>query len=268
MTLPKPAFFVQNNYVERLTVPVASFAREHGIALEDRSSFQGFDPDDCGIDWSAYSFVLTYGSVQFLRKLKASALAPFILHDEARFATSAWAPIFGTDALNGSGVLVPAGQVADLITRNGPLHLRPDTVDKAFVGGVFDSAAWAAVRGDPELAGDLACWASPGATINAEWRCWIVGGKVVEVSKYREAGEHARVRETGAAIHAAAQRLADRYVPAPCVVLDVARVAGRYVLVEFNPIHCSGWYAADVAVILDRWLAWGSRTYLQGVLSR
>lgn len=48
-----PAFFVQNNYVERLTEPVASFARKHGVALEDRSSSQGFDPDDRGIWLSA-----------------------------------------------------------------------------------------------------------------------------------------------------------------------------------------------------------------------
>lgn len=32
------AFFVQNNYVTALTVPVALYARAHGIALEDRSS--------------------------------------------------------------------------------------------------------------------------------------------------------------------------------------------------------------------------------------
>lgn len=215
MTAKQPAFFVQNNYVERLTVPVAVFAREHGIALEDRSSFIGFDPDDCGIDWSAYSFVLTYGSVQFLRKLKASSLAPFILHDEARFATSVWAPIFGADALNGGGVLVPASQVADHLARNSSLHLRPDSVDKAFVGGVFDAAAWTVVRGDRELADDLACWASPVAAIEAEWRCWIVGGKVVEVSKYREAGRPALEREVRSEIHEAAKRLADRYVPAP-----------------------------------------------------
>lgn len=256
MTLREPAFFVQNNYVERLTVPVASYAREHGIALEDRSSFVGFDPDDCGIDWSAYSFVLPYGSVQFIRKLKASSLSPFILHDEDRFATSAWAPIFGVEALNGGGTIISVGQVTDHLARNGSLHLRPDTVDKAFVGGVFDSTAWATLRGDRELADDLACWVSPVAAIEAEWRCWIVGGKVIEVSKYREAGQHVRARETGVEIYAAAKRLADHYLPAPCVVLDVARVARQYVLVEFNPIHCSGWYAANVGAVLDAWLAW------------
>lgn len=37
----KSAFFVQNNYVERLTAPVALFANAHDIALEDRSQLQG-----------------------------------------------------------------------------------------------------------------------------------------------------------------------------------------------------------------------------------
>ncbi|WP_199028844.1 hypothetical protein [Ralstonia sp. ASV6] len=61
------AIFVQNNYVERLTAPVAIFARAAGITLYDRSSTTNFDPDDCGIDWTGFRFVLTYGSVQFLR---------------------------------------------------------------------------------------------------------------------------------------------------------------------------------------------------------
>ena len=46
----QPAFFLQNNLVERLTAPVARFARANNIAPVDRSSTQEFDPLDCGID--------------------------------------------------------------------------------------------------------------------------------------------------------------------------------------------------------------------------
>lgn len=250
-----PAFFVQNNYVERLTAPVAIHARSHGIALEDRSSHKDFDPDRCGIDWSRYDPVLPYGSVQFVRQLKASSLARYILHDEERFATSAWAAEFGSEALNGGGRIVSAGEVAAMLDE-GPCHLRPDMVDKAFVGGVFDRKQWEDARAERNLTDDLACWASPLQNIDKEWRCWVIGGRVVEISKYREAGRMALGRETSREVWATAQRFADRYLPAPCVVLDVAAVGDTYKLIEFNPIHCAGWYMAQVDIVLEAWLRW------------
>lgn len=248
-------FFVQNNYVERLTVPVALYARQHGLALEDRSTSESFDPDDCGIDWSQYGVVLPYGSVQFIRKLKTSSLARFILHDEARFATSNWAPRFGEDALNGAGELVRADMVAERLAA-GRRHLRPDQVDKAFTGGVFDVAEWNALRTERAIANDLACWISPLSEIDAEWRCWFVGGEIVGISRYRQGGQMAVAKELAPDVRAAAERLASVYLPAPCVVLDIARVAGQFKVIEFNPIHCAGWYAADVPKVLSAWFAW------------
>lgn len=171
------AFFVQNNYVERLTAPVAVYARSHGICLEDRSSNKDFDPDNCGIDWSQYDLVLPYGSVQFVRQLKTSSLARFVLHDESRFATSAWVAEFGSDALNGAGRIAMVREVAELL-RESPCHLRPDSVDKAFVGGVFGLDGWERIQVERDLDEDLACWVSPLQVIDKEWRCWVVGGRI------------------------------------------------------------------------------------------
>lgn len=249
------AFFVQNNYVTALTVPVALYARTHGLALEDRSSNTDFDPDNCGIDWSQYSIVLPYGSVQFLRKLRASSsLAPFVHLDATRFAASTWAPLFGNRALNEEGMLIRAHEVSSLLT--SPMHLRPDSEDKAFAGGVFTKEAWQSMT--PAPSPQLACWVSPLQEILAEWRCWVVGRKVVEISRYRQAGEHNRKRETDAVLLASAQGFADVYVPAPCVVMDLALTKSGLKIVEFNPINCSGWYAADVGRILAAWVRWES----------
>lgn len=249
------AFFVQNNHVERVTVPVATYAHSRGIALEDRSSGQGFNPDDCGIDWTQYDVVLPYGSVQFLRRLKKSSLARFVLHDEVAFATSTWAPLFGDDALNGGGRVVSAAEVASLLER-GAQHLRPDRVDKAFTGGVFDCDAWKQQQAERALEDTLVCWASPLQDIQAEWRCWVVGGSIVEISQYRKAGQMARHVETSSEVWTVAQSFANRYVPAPCVVMDIAMTPTGYKLIEFNPLHGSGWYAARVDTVLDAWVLW------------
>jgi len=176
------AFFVQNNYVERLTIPVACYAHQHGLALEDRSSSTEFDADHCGIDWQQYDCVIPYGSVQFLQKLKESILARFVLHDEARFATSACSVEFGKDALNAGGRRVLAADIHALLEKQEYLHLRPDSVDKAFTGGIHTSESWCALRSERDLSDDLSCWASPLRRIHGEWRCWIVGGEVIETS--------------------------------------------------------------------------------------
>jgi len=66
-------------------------------------------------------------------------------------------------------------------------------------------------------------------------------------------------RETRLEIVEAARRLANRYLPTPCVVLDIALTDSGYKLVEFNPINSSGWYAADIGSVLDEWIAWSRK---------
>jgi hypothetical protein len=52
--MTKPEFFVQNNRVERLTAPVAIYARANGIDLEDYSSSASLNVDTIGIDWAQF----------------------------------------------------------------------------------------------------------------------------------------------------------------------------------------------------------------------
>ena len=252
----RTAFFVQNNYVERLTVPVATFARQNGFALEDRSSLIGFNPDDCGIDWTQYVVVIPYGSVQFLRQCKASSLSRFVLHDESMFATSKWIPFFGAKALNHAGRAAPVGQVAGLLEQGGSYHLRPDRVDKAFTGAVVGLQEWLSVVSERTLDTHLGCWVTPVQAIAAEWRCWVVGGRVISISKYREESKMAVSPESSVEVWAAARELAGVFLPEPCVVLDIAKTDRGFSVVEFNPIHCSGWYAADTPKVLTKWAEW------------
>lgn len=253
-------FFVQNNFVERATAKVARFAREHGISLEDRSCTAELEVDKCGIDWRRYDVVLPYGSAEFLREIKRSSISRFVLHDESRFAVSNWTPIFSERALNFHGRCVPAEEVDPLLA-TGPLHVRPDIMHKAFTGGVFDVDRWDMQLAERRLPRDLACFVSQVRPISTEWRCWVIDRQVIEISKYREAGKMAEHRELDQDVWHEAQKLAERYLPAPTVVMDVARLDedSGILLIEFNPIHSSGWYAADVKTVLLAWVAWSKR---------
>jgi hypothetical protein len=71
-----PAVFVQNNLVERLTAPVATWARKFDLNIIDVSSTENLVVDEMGIDWAEHHPVLIFGSVQFLRKCKSSKLRP------------------------------------------------------------------------------------------------------------------------------------------------------------------------------------------------
>lgn len=255
----KPCVFVQNNLVERLTVPAARAARSLGAALEDRSSTSDFDPDACGVDWAQYDPVVPIGSVQFVRKLKGSrSLARYTWYDSDSFSARSWNSRLGSRMLNQSGYPVLARDVPRTL-RATPLHARPDCEDKAFRAHVFTSQQWGLEAQARRLRADLDCWVSPVREIRAEWRCWFVGGKFVAASQYRETDQMAVVADAPAAVEAYARQVADLWLPAPCVVMDVAAVAEGFRVVEFNPIHSSGWYAVDVAAVLQAWLNWSCK---------
>jgi hypothetical protein len=252
----RPAIFVQNNLVERLTAPVARFARAEGIALEDRSSTSEFDVDNCGIDWTEYHPVLLYGSVQLIRELKKSkSLARYVLHDDHLFSARHWQQALGAAMLNEHGRLVTANEVFGLLA-DAPMHVRPDAEDKAFVAAVFDVSSWGKVTADRKVAPELRCWISPVRRIYAEWRCWVIGGVVEEASQYRRDGVGARERGAPVEVRNFANRVVQDFTPAPCVVVDIALTDDGYRVVELNAIHCSGWYTADSSNVLRKWLAW------------
>jgi hypothetical protein len=86
--------------------------------------------------------------------------------------------------------------------------------------------------------------------IDAEWRWFVVGGKIVSGSMYRAHGQLRKLRELDQDVVNEAQSLADAWLPMDCVVMDTALVRGRFVkVVEFNCINCSGFYENDVDAV-------------------
>lgn len=261
MTTAAPCFFVQNNFVEPLTAPVTSFANTVGYPLIERTLSEDFDAAHCGVDWSQFSPVLPYGSVQLLRKLReVPALQQFLLYDEVRFSASEWERRLGPAMLNHGGGQVTVDGVADLLT-TGRFHVRPDSEMKAFNAGIFDRASWAHERTSSALRSDTLCWASPVQDIKREWRCWIVGGIVIEYSQFREGGEPYLTRQAPGGLFNFASRIASTWMPASCAVLDVAETADGYKVVGFEPIHCADWHGADVNEVLAVWMGWARWFY-------
>lgn len=85
--------------------------------------------------------------------------------------------------------------------------------------------------------------------IAAEWRWFIVGGKVVSGSQYRIHNQLRKERVTCQKMIAEAQTFADKWLPDPCCVMDLALVHGELKVIEFNTINSSGFYDNDIPAI-------------------
>ncbi|NTF17967.1 ATP-grasp domain-containing protein [Agrobacterium rubi] len=259
MNYDKPVLLIQNNYFEklgRLIQPCLDFCYHTDHDIVDRSLTDDFDPDALGVDWSKWPGVILYGSVGWVKRCRKSSLSAWAFHDPHSFASSTWVPIFGSEALNGDGQVLPVGTVRERLLSGETLHLRPDCDDKAFVGAVHDIVSWdQMIEGRQEErqlvpADDLMCFASPVKAIVAEFRCWFVDGVLIDISTYRKDGKQHIERCLDPLVMGAAERLAEKYLPNPSVVMDLADTAGGFKIIEFNPICSSGWYAAHTAQIL------------------
>ena len=85
--------------------------------------------------------------------------------------------------------------------------------------------------------------------IKAEWRWFIVNGKVVSGSMYRAHNQLRKERVTEQPLIDEAQSFADKWLPAPCCVMDLALVGDELKVIEFNCINSSGFYDNDVKAI-------------------
>jgi hypothetical protein len=87
--------------------------------------------------------------------------------------------------------------------------------------------------------------------IYEEYRFFVVGGKVVTGSQYRQRGSLNINPDIEDHVWKAAQLYADYWLPHENCVMDLARTDGGIELLEFNCINASGVYAADIGKIVD-----------------
>jgi len=167
------------------------------------------------------------------------------------------------DMLNGEHILPATEAIRFLLTSDPKTEwfARPDADLKHFSGYVasaneianhLQSMIWSYERGEQgsyALEPDTRIVVATQKNISAEWRWFIVGGKIVSGSMYRAHNQLRKVRETDQEVIDEAQRLADIWLPMDCVVMDTAVVGDEVKVIEFNTINSSGFYDNDVNAI-------------------
>lgn len=258
----KPVFLLQNNYFDqigRLIQPCLDFCRKHEHEFVDRSLTDDFNPDKLGVDWSAVPGVVIYGSVGWIKRCADSTLAPWSFYDRQNFAAANWVSAFGNNAFNGDGEVKTIAELTRELEQGARFHVRPNADDKAFNGAVYDIDSWSNMIRMREAQRQilpnqsLECWVSRIKKIEAEYRCWFIDHELVDISRYRQNNELSLHRETSHEVLDAARALGRLHLPMPNVVMDIAKTADEFKVIEFNPINSSGWYAASTEMILSRW---------------
>ncbi len=168
------------------------------------------------------------------------------------------------DMLNSNVVRLDAAiaQLADIATTepDRPMFMRPSHDLKQFSGQVINAreahdwlldAMQCDSSGSYRLEADTEIVLCEPQNILAEWRWFIVGGKIVSGSMYRRKGVLYQCAETDTRVIEEAQKLAHVWLPDSCCVMDTALVGDSVKVVEFNCINASGFYQNDISAVFS-----------------
>lgn len=195
----------------------------------------------------------------FVPRVVGCGWSPGIFFDPSRFRWSAMREAWHELMLSDDAQVVSLGEARDALERSGrSAFVRPDADDKRFDGGVYDVDALRDAT--PGCDASMSVVMAAPRPIDAEWRCFVVDGEIVDGSEYRRAGQPSMHAGVPARVAALAEQAAARWVPAPVVCIDVASSGDRLGVVEANCFNASRFYAADPGVVLARVAAHVTRT--------
>jgi len=147
---------------------------------------------------------------------------------------------------------------ADVDTKRLPLDLffiKPTTDSKEFAGAVMDAVRFEEWRKRvldirPEagatLTADTEILIASLKDIDAEYRLWIVDGRVVTASRYKLGSMRAYNAMVDARIMVFGQRLAQTWSPARAYCMDVFDTPKGLFVGEINNLNSAGFYKANM----------------------
>lgn len=200
--------------------------------------------------------VIPYGSTTLMRIALQRGWTGLFYNDQFQVAT--WL-IHRSDMLNEDAAFCAARDAARRFAHATPgsqWFVRPVLDFKAFSGTVAPAEELARLMQGGEgstynFTPDTVVAISEPKSIQCEWRYFIVGGEVVSGSLYRAAGESYVKREEDDDELRAVQMMADRWLPHPTCVMDVALTDHGRRVIEFNCLNASGIYDHDVPAIVN-----------------
>lgn len=191
-----------------------------------------------------------YGSTGMLKRLRqVPAWATGLFGAEQSIDQRYWLEHLQEDLLNPGFELLTLGELREKAFAR-PYFIRPVVDQKAFAGQVLSDSdltpLYRGRKGEERRHDDsLLVATSPLVTnIDAEYRLVVLNHRVRLISQYRRQGRSCVIADASAHILEKAQQLAEGWMPADFIVMDIAELSnGDVKIIEFNSVHSSGLYA-------------------------
>ena len=205
--------------------------------------------------------VVIYGAVSFIRAVQKSGLYPLgVFGNPETFTYEAWAENYGSMLLNspdGIELTTIGAFCSDMRDPEEDIFVRPQHDTKSLVGTVWLAGkfkAWCveASKGDfAEVDADTPILVAKPYGIEAEWRLFIVDGKVAGASQYFKKGRLHKSPGAPQDILDFAEKVIAKWNPAPAYTLDLCRSAGNCYIVEAQGFNSAGHYACDIKKVAE-----------------
>lgn len=176
----------------------------------------------------------------------------------SNFDYTVWIKHLGTELLNFEAEVC---EFQNINPKYNPFFIRPSEDRKVFSGQVIDQAnfdLWlkstelAATSGYTTLTPQTKVVVSPLKAIHAEWRFFVVDGKIITGSLYKR-GDYVRplplLYREDAELYA--EKMVEKWQPDRAFVVDVALTDEGYKVIEYNCLNSSGFYKSNVGKIVN-----------------
>jgi len=203
--------------------------------------------------------VIVMGATSLTRIAKARGWTPGTYLTDS-FDFEKWRDGFGKEnLLNGESITARISEGFDVTNMSDQLFVRPVDDSKAFAGVVmskydfFDWVQSMSVIEEEEfqpLHKNTKIAVANWKHINAEYRLFVVRGKVVTASLYKQGNvvRYSDIVDNDVLWFAAC--MIRMWQPAPAFVIDIADTTDGFKVIEINNINSAGFYAADCQKIV------------------
>ena len=204
--------------------------------------------------------IVVFGTIRLGNIAMQRGWAPGIWKNDS-FDYRVWSKQIPADKLlNPNGIV---GTMQDIsvpyLAENQTVFVRPVLDDKAFSGTVmsrYDFDEWRVANLLPEtdttpLHRNTVIVVTPYQKIYTEYRMFVVDGKVVTGSRYKQGKDVLYNDILSPGVLDFSDEITSYLDMARAYVLDIAETSDGYKVIEINTINSAGFYAADVQKLID-----------------
>lgn len=197
--------------------------------------------------------IMVLGSTSLMRIAKEREWQPGSFLNE-NFHYDKWKEAYGNELLNAESVM---DTFRNITVSWDTFFIRPCEDTKDFSGTVYTKEEFEAWREEILRVEDTCPFAdkdvvaSPLQHILAEYRFFVVNGKIVTYSQYKKGDAVISSPIVDEHVISYAQSMVDKWQPAKAFVIDVADTANGYKVIEINNFNSAGFYASDVAKLIE-----------------